>query len=302
MSSARSVLRRANDFVEHRFFRQQWNCAVVKRPISVVAGLHGREAQAEALAEAIWAPEPRGGFIADPFGFPLGEDRYRILVEYFDWKRRIGSIATCTFENDRFGVLEEVFHAPTHLSYPFVLDDDGCRMMLPEHSEARDVSVYAVSSDGIPTRKNTIVSGRALIDGTIVRHEGRYWLFAIEDVLTTNAELNIFFASDLSGPWHAHALNPVKVDRGSARPAGTPFEHDGQLYRPGQDCSARYGAGVVINRVSTLTESSFVEEAVSTVYPVGLDRYDYALHTLSKLGDYTLIDAARKMPVIWPGI
>jgi len=55
-------------------------------------------------------------------------------------------------------------------------------------------------------------------------------------------KLRVWFADDLLGSWCPHPGNPVKPDIRSARPAGTPFVHDGALYRPAQDCSRTYGA------------------------------------------------------------
>ncbi len=45
----------------------------------------------------------------------------------------------------------------------------------------------------------------------------------------------------LEGPWEPHRRNPVKCDVRGSRPAGTPFVHGGELYRPAQDGSKRYG-------------------------------------------------------------
>ena len=44
------------------------------------------------------------------------------------------------------------------------------------------------------------------------------------------------------------ALAAVKTDVRSARPAGTPFVYQGELYRPAQDCSRTYGGSIVIHR------------------------------------------------------
>ena len=293
--------RRLSDAIEHRLYRQQWNCAVIKRPIAEVAGLLGEDAQSRALDAALWLPEPKGGFVADPFGYRVGPDDDRILVEMYDWKRAIGTIATCRFDGRMFGPYETLLDAASHLSYPFVLHHGGETLFVPENAEAREVSAYGLAATGAAVRKRSLIRDRPLIDSSIVVRDGRYWLFGVENAGARNAELNIHIADDLFGAWRPHARNPVKVDLASARPAGTPFEHEGQLYRPAQDCSRRYGGSVVVNRVLELTETSFAEEPAALVSPKGLRRYDHGLHTLSQLGDYTLIDAARKMPSYWPG-
>jgi hypothetical protein len=67
------------------------------------------------------------------------------------------------------------------------------------------------------------------------------------------------------------------------------------LYRPAQDCSNTYGARVVLNRVLVLTPGAFCEEAAATVDPDPKGRYPGGLHTLSKLGNQTLIDGKRSV-------
>src|SRR2546428_268438 len=108
-----------------------------------------------------------------------------------------------------------------------------------------------------------------------------------------DANLYVWHASDLWGPWEAHPLNPVKTDIRSARPGGTPFEYEGQLYRPAQDCSKTGGGKIVLNRVDRLTTTEFQEEPVAIVAPYADTPYQDGLHTLSAAGDYTLIDAKR---------
>jgi hypothetical protein len=84
----------------------------------------------------------------------------------------------------------------------------------------------------------------------------------------------------------------VKIDVTSSRSAGTPFVVDGVLYRPAQDCSTSYGAGVVINRVVSLDERGLIEEPSGRVV-VGKGRYDAGTHTLAFDGGFCVIDGRR---------
>lgn len=299
MPSISRLVPRVRDIAHHQLYRRQWNSAVIKSPISVVAGLAGPKAQAEALSSAIWLPEPSGGYVADPFGFQTKQGDYRILVEHFDWRQGIGSIAMCTFDERGFSEYVPVLELSSHLSYPFVICHGDEILFIPEHSAARDVSAFAISAEGKVAARQTLFRDRPLVDSSIVVWEGRYWLFAIENDRQWNAELNVFFADDIFGPWFPHARNPVKIDSASARPAGTPFVHKGQLYRPAQDCSDNYGAAVVINHVTELTPTGFDEVSVGIISSQNLDRYNTGLHTLSEFGDFTLIDASRKSRRYW---
>jgi hypothetical protein len=65
------------------------------------------------------------------------------------------------------------------------------------------------------------------------------------------------------------------------------------LYRPAQDSSVTYGSRVVINRVVTLTTTTFREEPVAFVAPDANGPYPDGLHTLSAVGGMTLVDGKR---------
>ena len=95
-------------------------------------------------------------------------------------------------------------------------------------------------------------------------------------------------------PWFPHSKQPVKTDIQSSRPGGTPFIHEGKLYRPAQDCSRVYGGRVVINQITALSPNDFEEKTAAIVEPDKHGPYPDGLHTLSALGDITLVDSKRE--------
>lgn len=281
--------------VTYRFFRQDWTCGVIAAPIADVAGLAGKDRQAQALRSVQWMKPPRGEFYADPFGHRIGTSgAIRLFFERLDWRMKRGEIATATYADGRFDDARTVLATETHLSYPFTLERDGVTGFVPEHAAARDVAHFATGSNGEVIDRTVMLADAPLIDTTFVAWGGKTWAFATMDTTTHNTDLFVFHADSLAGPWHAHPLNPVKTDVRSARPAGTPFVADGRLYRPAQDCSTHYGSAVSINEVVTLNETHFEERVVARVEPRADSGYRYGLHTLSQVGDVTLIDGARK--------
>jgi len=73
----------------------------------------------------------------------------------------------------------------------------------------------------------------------------------------------------------------VKTDIRSARPGGTPFEYEGQLYRPAQDCSKTGGGKIVLNRVGRLTPTEFSRRTCCHRCTYADTPYQDGLHTLS---------------------
>ena len=67
---------------------------------------------------------------------------------------------------------------------------------------------------------------------------------------------------------------------------------DDQLWRPGQDCSRTYGGRVALNRVTELSPERFAEETVKFIGPFK-GSWDKGMHTISAVGDVTLVDGKR---------
>jgi hypothetical protein len=148
-----------------------------------------------------------------------------------------------------------------------------------------------------------LVDGLPVVDPTLFRHDGRYWLlFTLQnDGAFGNLKLYGYHAAALDGVWQPHALNPLKCDITSARPAGAPFVGGGRLHRPSMDCAATYGAAVVINRVDKLSPTAFEETGVARIEPAKDGPYPAGLHTLNRMGAAAVVDGKRFVfdPLAW---
>ncbi len=270
------------------FRHGQWNVGIVHQPIATFLDEQRR-------TPVQWLPaRPRSEFIADPFGV-MHDGRLTVMCELLDFRDGRGIVIAIDLAS---GVTRPVSIGPqpaVHLSYPFLSELDGRVMCLPEAHQAGEIALY--EAERFPDRwvkLATLVANPDTVDATLFRY-GHYWWLAGSQPAGkgANAELHLWYAPELTGPWSAHPGNPVKTDVRSARPAGTPFVHDGVLYRPAQDSSRTYGGRVIINRVLTLTPTAFREEPAATVSPDPAGPYADGLHTISAVGDLTLIDGKR---------
>jgi hypothetical protein len=272
-----------------RFFRHyQWNIGIVDQPIHELLG-------AKSHPPVRWFPlTGRRGFLADPFGVQRGGDA-TILCEYFDYRRAKGTICCIDVSGGDFASrAQPVLELPVHVSYPCLVENDGALYCVPEAVGTREVSLF--KADPFPqrwTKVGALVSDVSARDPTVFRHAGRWWLMCADGDTGEEEKLLVWHAPRLEGPWTPHAANPVKIDVRSARPAGTPFEYEDRLYRPSQDCSRAYGGRVVINRVTRLTPDEFAENPVAAIEPTLDGPYPAGRHTLSALGDTTLVDGHR---------
>jgi hypothetical protein len=270
-------------------YSEQWNIGVGDGPIEDFLETRTRPS-------VTWFPDPaRSRFSADPFAVQHGGS-VRVLFEDFHFLRAKGVIASVTVQGRDSSEAEVVLEEPFHMSHPYLIEHDGEVYCIPETCEADKVVLYrAVDFPARWARVATLIDGFAGVDATVIRRDGRWWLFATDQRDGPDHKLTVWHAPTLTGPWEPHELNPVKIDVRSARPAGTPFVRDGQLFRPAQDCSKVYGGGVTINRVVTLTPHEFEETPVVVVEAYRDSRYSDGIHTLSAVADKVIVDGMRRV-------
>ena len=279
-----AIRRAARGLLRH----EAWCIGIAEEPIESFLQARGEK-------RIRWLDPPeRGRFIADPFGAQV-DGATHILYEDFRYATSKGVIATVEATATGTPRTPKIaIELPVHASYPYLVLDRGEVYCIPETNEAREIGLYRAID--FPTRwekLGTLVSGVAALDPTVFRYDGRWWLACTRRDVGENMPLFVWHARSLEGPWEPHALNPVKADIRSSRPAGTPFVHRDTLYRPAQDSSRMYGGGIVINRVLRLTPTEFKEEPAAAVEPFSEGPFPDGIHTLSAVGEITLIDSKR---------
>jgi hypothetical protein len=232
---------------------------------------------------------PKDKFWADPF--PVKQkDKYFVFLEEYLYKDDRAHISVLEVSRSGCGEPIPVLKQPYHLSYPFVFQWKDRYFMIPETAAQKTVEIYECTSFPGEWRKTEVLlEGIAARDATLYEFEGLWWMFvAIADTPSSD-ELHLFYSQSPLGPWRAHRRNPVASDVRNSRPAGKLFQWNGELYRPAQDSSERYGYGLSINRIIRLTTDEFVEQQVSKVLPNW--RKDLrGTHTINSCDEFTVID------------
>jgi hypothetical protein len=274
----------------HGWRHDDWTVGVLDRPVASL--LEGAD-----VADVDWAPSITGHYTADPFGRWEG-DTLRVVYEDYAHARGRATIATRTWDRVQgWQAPAEALDIGSHLSYPFLLADGEERLMMPESQASGALRIYA-SPDGVSgwRPRHDVDLPMGVADATLLRHGDRWWLFACRaDRLNPATELWLWHAQTLDGPWVAHVGSPVVVDVRAARPAGPLFEAQGRLFRPAQDCSTGYGDRLAIREVLELTPERYAERTVTIVRPDPQGPYPFGLHTLTGVGDVTLIDGKRRI-------
>lgn len=248
------------------------------------------------LAKFIRLQPPKDRIWADPF--PLYRDgRYFIFFEEVLFATGKGHIAM--IEVDRSGGHTDpikVLECSYHLSYPFLIEQDGDLFMVPESGENRSIDLYrCIQFPDVWRLEKTLLKDVACADATFHRASDRWWMFVNIGAKGTELydELHLFHADNLLGEWQPHVRNPVKSDVFGARPAGRLFMHEGALHRPAQICAPLYGSGIVISKILQLTPRHYQEEEVARLLP-SLKQGTLGIHTLNCSGELNVIDGFNR--------
>lgn len=235
---------------------------------------------------------PKDRSWADPFPIKEG-DRYYLFLEEYLHKERKGHISVMEINQDGYlGKPVTVLEREYHLSYPFVFQWQGSYYMIPETGQNRTIELYrCVAFPYEWAFEKVLLDNINAVDATLTEVNGTWWMFVNIAIDGASAwdELHLYHSDTPLGPWKPHSRNPVKSDVRSARPAGNIFRWNGDIYRPAQDCSKRYGYAISINKIMHLDQYEYQETEVSKILP------DWAAnlvgtHTFSTCEGLTVVD------------
>lgn len=242
---------------------------------------------------------PSDRFWADPFVVERDGESHLFFEELL-YADGVGHISHLRISADGVASKPEVvLESDHHLSYPYIVEDQEELYMVPESAAAGRADLYRCTR--FPDEWEfvaTLLDDVELIDPTLFRHDGRWWLFCCLNETGRRYgtdELYIYSSESLLGQtWEAHPLNPVISDVRCARPAGQPFVRGGALYRPAQDGSRTYGGSISLRRVVRLSRTEYEEEAAGDIHP-GWGKQLAGIHTLNRSGSTSVVDVLRRI-------
>lgn len=274
-----------------------WQVGIAPAPIGA---LLDPAKLAAARPQITWLPDPGPWrYLADPFAIRR-EGALHVYVEAFDYRTKHAVI-----EHHEFGPglawrgKNVALARPFHLSYPFLVEDEGEVFMIPESHRHGEIALYrARRFPGGWVRETSLLRGIRGAEASVIRHEGRWWMFftVVGPQARDQRELHLAHADWLTGPWRLHPLNPVIVDRTGARPGGTPFiGPSGRVVLPVQDCSRTYGGAIRFLEFHRLEPDRIEATHLPGTLTGSLvsDSHAAGLHTLAGCADVTLFDAKR---------
>ncbi len=276
-----------------KLFIKQWNVGIAKNTFNSVFDI-----QIEKLDFKWLSINDLSILFADPFIYKKN-DSYYIFYEKYNYFNDYGVIAL-TILNNNFDVIYEsdLLDTQNHLSYPFIFNHNDELFILPESSKGNDGSQYIYQfnfSNNTLHNKKLLIEYNRLLDGTLLFHDNKYWLFSTKRGKKSNSDLLIHYSKTFDFGYISHSSNPVKVDNVGTRPAGNFIIENGVIYRPAQNNGFYYGKSITLNKIEILNESQFKETPVRKFVSSKLKKYNFGIHTINISDDVIVIDGLRRV-------
>ena len=290
--SVQLALRKTVQRVRDRLQHEQWQLAFVKYEGNLL-----NTTQLPVHSYQTLAP-PDGRMWADPH-ITKHQDKVYVFFEDLEFNENKGRILTAELSESGFvGEPVLALEQAHHLSYPFVFTHDNVHYMIPETAARRTVTLYrAVEFPAHWQEMGDLLVDGDLADSTLLHHDGWWWLFTNSKThpsVDERDELRIFFTRDFrSGQWQAHPLNPVVTGVDRARMAGPVFMQSNNLYRPSQLGAYRYGYGINLSKITSLSTTQYQETLISSIKPDQSDPW-LGCHTLAHDDQFVVIDRVKR--------
>lgn len=265
-------------------YSQNWNIGFCEQtPESLV--------KEKKLSKVRWLKHPyRDRWFADPFILKADEREIIVFVE------------ECLISNHPKGIITELvidresmrlkeryvlLEKDTHLSYPAIIEHDGKVYVYPENGASGMLNIYEYDSVNHKLINSVCILDEPVADASIFEANGQYYLIATK-FPETQEKAYIYKSDSLFGMFKLVQTAPFQIDRSCSRQGGNWFTADSQLYRPAQDCVARYGSALSIMKVLEFNNEPR-EEKVFSISPDSF-KYNRGLHTLNFLNNICVVD------------
>lgn len=273
--------------------RDEWNIGILYQPVHALL-------ENKPSLNIRWLPAPgQGQSRAHPSGYMI-QDQLNVLYEKLDTST--GRTVVSRLRPKRDNILKRsrtMLASEGSLTHPCVVPHGGDHFVVVNDDADKTVHLCRVDTANNAIERIQPLLAEPLLSPTLFEHAGRWWLFGTRAPLE-NEELYIYSSLDLRGHYVPHRLGVVKCDIRSARPAGAPFVHEGQLYRPAQDHSMTSGWRVSLMRITELSTDRFQEELAKTIGPAKGGQWSHGLRTIHAVGGLTIVEGKRPVPLRAP--
>lgn len=233
--------------------------------------------------------ESKQYWYADPFLFEYKNEIW-LFTEAFDNISEKGLIACMKYVNGTFSEPEIVLEEDSHLSYPYVYEENGEVYMMPETMADGCIQIYkAVDFPHKWIRHKVLLKIEDAVD--TVRYKDKLITSVVTDSYAKKVNVDVYDVNTGDFVCTLHKESQL------ARGAGKVVSVKNSDIRPAQDCTdGVYGAGLVFYHI-TDNGDALQEKKLYTLKPgefsIGNTKAE-GVHTYARSGNLEVLDFKRK--------
>ena len=234
-------------------------------------------------------------FWADPFVIDKDNISFLFFEEY-DYSLKKGHLSVMEYDlkTKSFLTPKIIIDEKYHLSYPFIFEKDSEYYIIPESHENKTIDLYkCIKFPYCWKKEKTLLGDIIAVDTTPFFYNNKWWIFTNvikEQDFPHHDDMYLYYCDDiLNDKWISHPKNPIVSDVSNARCAGKIFEHNGDIYRPSQNCEGHYGKSININKIVILNEFEYKEKKIDEITSDFDDDLD-SIHTFNFSNNMSVVD------------
>lgn len=270
-----------------KFLIQTYNVGIIKKSIrEIISGGINQ-------GDIVWLKHNfKDRFFADPFLVDEDKENYYILVEEFIFWEEKGKITLLTVEKQSFTLVNRkvIIEEHTHLSFPFC--EFKGNTIIPESVLSGKTTAYLFDRSTLQVVGKKVILDEGLIDACFFEDSGKNkWILASNSI---KPKEDLYLYRQLKHKYvKMNEGKPIMSSIELTRAAGRFFSVDGQLYRPVQDSSGRYGRQTKIVKIKQFNENGYEVEAIQTINSFKNPPFDETMHTFNVYDDCIVVDGSK---------
>ena len=205
-------------------------------------------------------------YIADPFIY-----KHNNKIFIFAETLKNGSLGKilCIELDNQYNLIKNpkiVLDEKFHLSYPFLIKDEGNLYMLPEQSNnKKGLVLYICKNFPYIWEEHIVLLKNPQADSTLFKYKNIFWLFTYD---LKRLKFCLYYSDKLvTNKWILHRNEFYEDNKGNhligtGRGAGNIFLINNKIYRPVQINNNKYGEGLEIREILEINKDTFLEKSI----------------------------------------
>lgn len=270
-----------------KFLIQTYNIGIIKKPIGAVL------TEGIRTGDIVWLKHNyKDRFFADPFMIKEDNEYYYILVEEFLFWEEKGKITLLKIRKFDFSLIERkiIIEESTHLSFPFC--ELNGTTIIPESVASGKTKEYSIDLNTVTVVKSREIFSEGLIDAAFYTDcKGNKWVLTSK--IDNPKEDMYMYLLNKDGFEPVNHGDIIVHSIEETRSAGRFFEFNGNLYRPVQDSTQRYGRQTRIMKIDRLDKEAYVARCVQVINGKDNPPYNETLHTFNVYDNCIIVDGSK---------